>query len=197
MMQREMGETTLERETDPGVAQDRDPGKISTRAGPLIASSPAKHLLTLAAGLGAALPVILSTVRAVRDGWVPEADQAIIATRAHDVLTSHMPLVGQYTIAGHVTGHVTHSLGPMLFWLLALPARFGSPTSLAWTMGAVNTLAIVGSVALARRRGGVVLMFASAIAIALMCQSLAAETFHDVWNPSAGLFPFTLLIFLC
>src|SRR5262249_28180382 len=86
---------------------------------------------------------------------------------------------------------------PMLFWLLALPARFGSPTSLAWTMGAVNTLAIVGSVALARRRGGVVLMFASAIAIALMCQSLAAETFHDVWNPSAGPFPFTVLILLC
>src|SRR5207248_2257881 len=43
----------------------------------------------------------------------------------------------------------------------------------------------------------VVLMFAAALAIALMCQSLAAETFHDVWNPSAGLFPFTLLIFLC
>ena len=40
-------------------------------------------------------------------------------------------------------------------------------------------------------------MFAAALAIALMCQSLAAEAFHDVWNPSAGLFPFTLLIFLC
>src|SRR5271169_4274455 len=40
-------------------------------------------------------------------------------------------------------------------------------------------------------------MFATAIAVALMCQSLSAETFHDVWNPSAGLFPFTLLIFLC
>src|SRR2546429_5454911 len=65
------------------------------------------------------------------------------------------------------------------------------------TMGAVNSLAIVGAVALARRRGGVILMFATALAIALMCQSLAAEAFHDVWNPSAGLFPFTLLIFLC
>src|SRR2546429_8831648 len=65
------------------------------------------------------------------------------------------------------------------------------------TMGAVNSLAIVGAVALARRRGGVILMFATALAIALMCQSLAAETFHDIWNPSAALFPFTLLIFLC
>src|SRR5205085_10091384 len=80
--------------------------------------------------------------------------------------------------------------------LLALPARIGDPTTMTWTMGLVNTLAIVGCVALARRRGGLVLMFAAALAIALMCQSLAAETFHDVWNPSAGLFPFTLLIFV-
>jgi hypothetical protein len=141
--------------------------------------------------------VIVSTVAATRADWVPGADTAIIATRAHDVLSSHPPLVGQYSLAGEVTGHVIHSLGPMLFWLLALPANFGPTASLIWTMGAVNTLAIVGAVALARRRGGLVLMFATALAIALMCQSLAAETFHDVWNPSAGLFPFTLLIFLC
>jgi hypothetical protein len=141
--------------------------------------------------------VIVSTLAATRAGWVPGADTAIIATRAHDVLTSHPPLVGQYSLAGEVTGHVTHSLGPMLFWLLALPASYGPAASLIWTMGAVNTLAIVGAVALARRRGGLVLMFAAALAIALMCRSLAAETFHDVWNPSAGLFPFTLLIFLC
>jgi hypothetical protein len=155
------------------------------------------HLITLAAGLGAAVPVIVATVDAVRDHWEPGADQAIIATRAYDVLSSHTPLDGQYTLAGDVTGHVTHGLGPMLYWLLAIPARFGTPASITVTMGVVNTLAIVGSVALARRRGGAVLMFATAVAIALMCRSLAAETFHDVWNPSAGLFPFTLLIFLC
>lgn len=143
------------------------------------------------------MPVIVATVNAVRHHWEPGADQAIIATRAYDVLSSHAPLVGQYTLAGDVTGHVTHGLGPMLYWLLALPARFGTPASLTVTMGAVNTLAIIGAVALARRRGGQILMFAVAVAIALMCQSLAAETFHDVWNPSAGLFPFTLLIFLC
>ena len=156
-----------------------------------------RRALTLVTGVAAATPVIVSTVNATQAGWVPSADTAIIATRAHDVLTSHPPLVGQYTLAGEVTGHVTHSLGPMLFWLLALPANFGPTASLIWTMGAVDTLAIVGAVALARRRGGLVLMFAAALAIALMCQSLAAETYHDIWNPSAGLFPFTLLIFLC
>jgi hypothetical protein len=166
-----------------------------------LALSPRLHLarraLTLGTGLAAAVPVIVATVRAVRAGWIPGADQAIIATRAYDVFTSHPPLVGQYTLAGDVTGRVTHSLGPMLFWLLAIPSHFGSVASMTWTMGAFNALCVVGAVALARRRGGFVLMFATAIAIALMCQSLAAETFHDVWNPSAGLFPFTLEIFLC
>jgi hypothetical protein len=154
-------------------------------------------LLTLAAGLAASVPVIASGVRAVRAGWVPLADRGIIATRAHDVLTSHPPLVGQYTLAGEVTGHVTHSLGPMLFWLLALPAYFGSTVGMTVVMTAFNTLCIVLSVALARRRGGRVLMVLTALAVALMCQSLAAETLHDVWNPSAGLFPLTLLVFLC
>lgn len=154
-------------------------------------------LLTLAAGLAAAIPVISATVRAVQAGWVPVADRGIIATRAHDVFTSHAPLVGQYSLAGEVTGRVTHSLGPMLFWLLAPTAYNGGDVGMTMTMGALNTLCIVGCVALARRRGGRVLMVMSAVAIALMCQSLAAETFHDVWNPSAGLFPFTLLIFLC
>jgi hypothetical protein len=157
----------------------------------------ARRALTLVTGLAAAVPVLVATVRAVRDGWLPAADMGVVATRAWDVFTSHTPLVGQYSYAGRVTGKITHSLGPMLYWLLALPAHFGSPASITWTMGIVNTLAILGVVALARRRGGVVLMFAAAIALALMCQSLAAETFHDIWNPSAALFPFTLLIFLC
>jgi hypothetical protein len=141
--------------------------------------------------------VIAATVRAIEAGWVPVADRGIIATRAHDVFTSHMPLVGQYTLAGEVTGQVTHSLGPMLFWLLAVPAYYGSTVGMTLTMGAVNVLSIVGCVALARRRGGRALMLMTALALALMCQSLAAETFHDIWNPSAALFPFTLLIFLC
>jgi hypothetical protein len=162
-----------------------------------IAGRLVEPLLTLAAGLAAAIPVIGATVKAVQAGWAPVADRGIIATRAHDVFTSHAPLVGQYSLAGEVTGRVTHSLGPMLFWLLAPTAYNGSDVGMTVTMGALNTLCIVGAVALARRRGGRVLMVMTAVAIALMCQSLAAETFHDVWNPSAGLFPFTLTIFLC
>jgi hypothetical protein len=155
-------------------------------------------LLLVATGLAAATPVIRSAITAVRDGWVPAGDDGIITTRGWDVLTAHSPLVGQYSEAGLVIrGQVMHSPGPMLYWLLALPARFGSVASIAVTMAAVNTLAIVACVALARRRGGIPLMLAAAFAIALMCQSLPAEAMHDVWNPAAALFPFLLLVFVC
>jgi len=153
---------------------------------------------SIACGVAAAIPVIASTARAVRAGWVPAGDDGVIATRGWDVLTSHTPLVGQYSEAGLVVhGQLMHSPGPLLYWLIALPARFGSVTSIAVTMGVVNSLAIVGCVVLARRRGGLVLMFATAVGIALMCQSLPSEAMHDIWNPAAGLFPFLLLVFVC
>jgi hypothetical protein len=155
------------------------------------------RLLTLAAGAAAAAPIAASTARAVRAGWEPTDDKAIIATRAYDVFTRHPPLVGQFSMVGRVTGHAAHDLGPTLYWLLAVPVRLGAPSVMAATMGLVNAAAVVAVVALARSGGGRPLMFLTAAAIPLMCMSLAAETFHDIWNPAASLFPFLLLIFLC
>jgi hypothetical protein len=158
---------------------------------------PRDRWLAIGVGLCAAGPVMASTLRALIDGWLPAGDQAIIATRAYDVLTSRTPLVGQHSDAGALTHHAVYSLGPMLYWLLALPARFASPGALTLTMGLLNTAAIVGIIVLARRRGGSALMLITAVAVVLMSRSLAPEVLHDVWNVSAGLFPFTLLIFLC
>jgi hypothetical protein len=152
---------------------------------------------TSLACLAAALPVVVSTINGLSEGWVPYGDQGVIGSQAYDVLTSHTPLVGQYSASYHLTGHPTFSLGPLLYWLLALPARIGAPSSLTLAMGLVNAAAAVGVVLLARRRGGTVLMLASAVAVALMCRSLVPETYHDIWNPSAAVLPFTLLIFLC
>ncbi|HWX96414.1 MAG TPA: hypothetical protein VNZ01_06130 [Solirubrobacteraceae bacterium] len=153
--------------------------------------------LALALGVCASGPVIAATIHGLIDGWLPAGDQANIATRAYDVLTSHSSLVGLHSDASAAINQPVYSLGPMLFWLLALPARLGSPGWMTLTMGLVNTGAIIGVVVLARRRGGRALMFIAAVAIVLMSRSLAPEVLHDMWNPSAGLFPFTLLIFLC
>ena len=199
---RSVTQPTLELEAvAPPVPEPEAPAPRPRRRLPLLArrllmALPIR-LLTVATGVAASIPVLRSTIDAVRGGWVPAADRAVILTRGFDVFTSHSPLVGQYSEAGTVTGHVVHSPGPMLYWLIALPARFGDATNTPLTMGIVNILAIVATVGLARRRGGLVLMFATAVAIALMCQSLDSEVFHDMWNPAAGMFPFLLLVFLC
>ena len=152
--------------------------------------------LTLLAGIGASLPVIVTALRALADGWVPLADQGTIATRAYEVFGAHSPLVGQYSFASRAVGHVTYDSGPMLYWLLAVPARLGGPAAITLVMAAFNTAAIMGSVALARRRGGLPLMFMSALALALMSRSFGSEALHGIWNPAAALFPLTLLCFL-
>ncbi len=152
--------------------------------------------LAVAVGLAAALPIIVATVHGVVVGWVPHGDDGAIATRAYDVFTSNTPLVGVYSQVSGIAGRSVHSPGPMLYWLLALPAHSLPAISMTVVIGLVNVGAVIGAVALSGRRGGVPLMLGTAAAIALMLASLPAETLHDIWNPSAGLLPFTLLIFL-
>jgi hypothetical protein len=153
--------------------------------------------LVLATGLAAALPIVVSTVRAGVDGWVPLGDDALIAVRSYEVLTSDPPLLGMpSTGPTGVLDEQTFHLGPLLFWLLALPAHFLGPSSLAVTAGLVNVACVIGSVGLAHRRGGPPLMFATAIAVPVMLASLPAENYADVWNPAVAVLPFTLLLFL-
>jgi hypothetical protein len=154
-----------------------------------------RHGAFVASGLVASLPAILSTAHGLAVHWTPVGDDAVIATRSYDVLTSHSPLVGQYSASSVVLGQPSHSLGPMLYWLLAVPARLG-PVAMTLTMGALNTAATFGAVAIARRRGGTPLMVLAASAIVVTATSLVGHVYSDVWNPAAGLLPFTLLIFL-
>jgi hypothetical protein len=156
-----------------------------------------EHRLVLATGLAAAVPILVSTVEVVAAGWVPYSDDAVVAVRAFDVFTTHPPLLGQWS-SGYsgVVGTPTYGLGPLLFWLLAVPAHAPWPGSFEIAIGLLNVASVMGAVGLAHRRGGGPLMFAVAIAIPVMCASLPAEVYSDIWNPSAALLPFTLLIFL-
>jgi hypothetical protein len=55
---------------------------------------------------------------------------------------------------------------------------------------------VLATVALARRRGGPLLMVATGAGLALVLASLEPSLPADIWNPSAGLLAFALLIFL-
>jgi hypothetical protein len=158
---------------------------------------PAERLLIIVAGLAAAIPVIVSTIRALAAGWAPEGDNAVIATRAYDVLTSLTPLVGPWSSTSNVLGEDTYHPGPLLYWLLAIPARLPGEAAFPVVIGVLNVAAIMGTVALARRRGGRGLMLATAGAVALMSASLEVRALHDIWNPTAPLLAFVLLLFVC
>src|SRR5436190_10523647 len=151
--------------------------------------------LTVAACAGASLPAIGSTIRGLAEGAIPNGDRGIVATRAYDVFTRHPPLVGQFSATTLVVHRPTHSPGPMLYWLLSVPARIG-PAAMTMTMGLISIACAVGIVLLARGRGGAAFMLVAAVAVALMSRSLPAETFHDIWNPSVGVMPLALLMFL-
>jgi hypothetical protein len=154
-----------------------------------------RNRLVLLTGVAAALPVIVATIHAVATGWVPLGDDAIIVVRSYDVLSTHPPLLGPYSTSSRLIGHPVLSPGPLLFWLLALPARLGE-LGPPIAMGLVNTAIVMGIVALARRRGGTAFMIATGAALAAMCGSLVTPVWYGVWGPSSAILPFTLLLFL-
>jgi hypothetical protein len=151
----------------------------------------------LLTGLVTALPIVVSAIEALSAGWVPLADDALIATKALDVFSSHSPLLGPWS-SGYsaIVGEPTFHPGPLLFWLLAVPARLPWNGALVVTIGLVNVASVMGVVALAERRGGRTLMLVAAVAMLLMMSSLPAAVLSDIWNPSAPILPFSLLIFL-
>jgi hypothetical protein len=153
--------------------------------------------LPVLAGCIAATPVVGALVRQLDAGWTPMSDNALIAVSALDSLTADPPLLGPHSSGfTNLLGVDTYHLGPLLFWLLALPGRLlGTPAFLV-AAAMVNVLAVVGCVVLARRRGGDGLMLAVGIAIPVMLASMPTEALSDIWNPSLPLLPFTLLIFV-
>jgi hypothetical protein len=148
-----------------------------------------------ATGLVAATPILVATAQAFRLGWIASTDDGVIATRAFDVLSGHSPLVGQWTQASSLIDKPTYSPGPLLYWLLAVPAQVGSRAMLL-TMGALSAACVVGAVAIAYRRGGQLLMLAAAVALSLTCRSLPVEVPYDIWNTWAGVFSLVFSFFL-
>jgi hypothetical protein len=155
-----------------------------------------RRLVAVAVAVVAA-PIVAALIRALDAGYVLNGDQAIIAARAADVFTARFPLVGGFSTATYLVHEPAYHPGPLLFWLLAVPARVHWSGALPVVMAAVNAASAAGVVLLARKRGGDGLMLATAAALVLVFGSLRTEVIRDVWNPAAAVVPFTLLIYLC
>ncbi len=132
----------------------------------------------------AVLPVLVAAARALAQHWRPIGDNALVALRAHDVFTSHQPLLGTWSSASLEAGKDLNHPGPLLFESVALPVKlFGSNAGLVIGVAAVNILAITTIAVFAFRRAGrlgAVLLLLGAVYMEFV---MGSELLFDPWNP--------------
>ena len=142
----------------------------------------------------AVLPVVVAGLRAVRRGWIPTWDRAILALRASDVLTRHPPLLGTWSTASDY-GIVVNHPGPLQFQVLAPWVwLFGPSDGTALGVAALNALCIVGVTWLAGRRGGLLAALIATAVMASLVWSMGSETLYDPWQPNAVMLPFAVFL---
>ena len=151
---------------------------------------------TAALALAVAVPLVVSGIRLAASGWVPTLDDGVILTRSFDVLSGRSPHLGQFSLIGGPGSAPTHSPGPMLYWLLAAPARFGPAWTVPVFMGLVNGALFAVVVVLARRRAGATFAAVTAIGLLLLMRAIGVVTLVEIWNPWASLSWFLALLFL-
>ncbi len=67
-------------------------------------------------------PLVYFAIRLIASGWVLHGDEAIIAIKAHDAWTGHLPLLGMRSTSDVTSPGVwAHHPGPIEFWLIGLP----------------------------------------------------------------------------
>lgn len=155
------------------------------------------RVLLVLSVLAVTVPIIASAAIALRDGWIPTADVALMALRADDVFGGEVPLVGIHS-RGSQFGSDTpvYHPGPLPFWVLAPFVVLTGSTVTGLVLGtvAVNLASVLAVLWVVKRRGGSALLPAVAIGMALMMWALRGEVLRDPWTPHLALLPFTLVL---
>jgi hypothetical protein len=169
-----------------------EPDASGEAVGATGAASPARRDALVFALLVAVtlLPLAVALVSLVGATWHPIGDAAIELLRIGEVGTRDTPLVGQYSRFGW-----DHP-GPMLFYVLApFRALFGD-AGVLFGVGVLNGAAMAGTLAVARRRGGLALAAITSVVLLLLVVGLGTDLLVDPWNPWVAITPFLLFVFL-
>lgn len=165
----------------------------------MIASATGERIIRVgfwvAAVAVAAVPLVCGVV-AIRAGWTAISDQAVIAARSMDTLTSDPPLVGMPTSLSVQAGQYLYHPGPLPFWIFALPGRLlGEPGyGLVAATAVVNASALATIMVLVRRTLGPLAAIGSAVVLAGFMHSFSAGWLRDPFNPLVGALPLLVLI---
>lgn len=151
-----------------------------------------------AAALSAALvPFVVAAARAVRNGWFPIGDSALLYIRAADAFTAHHPWLGSWTSASQSVGRDMNNPGAMYDWLMAPFAHVLPPgPGAAIGVAAINAVSVVGIAVAARHVGGRSFERLAVLTAALLSWSMGSELLIDIWQAHALLLPFLLLLVL-
>ena len=129
------------------------------------------------------LPLAVVTVGELVRGWRPTSDDANIALRASMVFSSHSPLVGQFTQATQLDHHTTYDLGPLLYWVLAIPVRIDAQQGALWGSALLLSLALALIVEAAWAIGRRPAAIAATCLVAVVLIAEPRMVADPVWNP--------------
>jgi hypothetical protein len=174
-------------------------GAVEEREPPLTTPGAIGHavLVERAALASALVPLVVAVVRAGVTGWMPLFDAGYFAVRSRDVLTSHHPYVGAWSMGSRSVGVSLNNLGPLQLDLLAPFTKIWPYWGTAVGTAAINAAAVVGVWLVARR------LFGVAGAVGAMIATLTLEVSMGSWNlveprqQLALLLPFWCLLWLC
>ncbi|MCB1039662.1 MAG: hypothetical protein KDA94_09065 [Acidimicrobiales bacterium] len=130
------------------------------------------------------VPLAVAALAAMRPRWFPIQDLAQYELRVRDVGGRHTPLIGLAGRIGPWYDPGSHP-GPLSFWFLAPVYRLLGGSAAALIASSVTLHAVAFGLVLwmARRRGGVPLVLATAAALAVLVRFYGPNLFIEPWNP--------------
>jgi hypothetical protein len=168
-------------------AVDRPREALATRrrapAGALVA-------LRVAALVAGAVPPAAVAAEELARGWRPTSDDAALAWRTFDVLSAHAPLLGAFNEATVAGSRPVFDLGPLEYYLLALPVRLDPVHGLLWGAALLAALLAALSVEAAWRAGGPAAGWLVAAGWLTVAATQTRALLNLPWNPNLGLYAF-------
>jgi hypothetical protein len=181
---------------------DSDPtAEVGARVEVSVPAEPADQLLVRLAWVALALaqlPLVVAAVRAIRAGWVPVGDSALIAIRSQDVLGGgDLPLIGMWASSSWGVGFHYNHPGPLLYDLLAVPAAL-FPGGTGQVVGAtlIGTASVLGIFLAAQRRGGPLLAVVAMAVTGVLCWAMGSAVLVEPWHANTVLLPFLCFVLL-
>jgi hypothetical protein len=146
----------------------------------------------------ALVPLAVAAARAIREGWVPVGDSALVAVRTRDVLGGgEMPQLGMWASTSWTAGFNMNHPGPLLYVVMAVPAAlWGGGTGMVLGSAVVNCLSTAGIYVVARRRQNPLVPACAMAVTAGLCWSMGSAVLVEPWHATTILLPFLLFAML-